>query len=434
MSLLNTVNYWASKYDIEPVFILRRPLDKLAGAIDERGWKYYDLEYTFWSDAVAPVKDEDIFRSALRNGRAVKEIEGIINDEKPDLVMTNSVVCPWAALASYNQQKPHIWFVREYGDLDHGRVFEIGREQTFSDIGNLSDLVVTNSRTLAEHVSQYVGTDKLTTMYTPFSIDEITKKANETVASPFKHSDSLKVAITGSLTASKGQKEAVEAVGMLNSDGAKVELCIIGGNGPQEYRDELDELIDKYDIKDKIHFVGFQTNPLAYLRLADVGVMASRKEAFGRVTFEYLATGRAIVGANSGATPEMVIDGQTGYLYEQGDSESLVSALKHYVGNPELVKRHGQNASQKAAEMMQGEFNADALFERIQKVAASADDTDRQPIHFFHRWYDYMDTADKIMNQSGTFSIRRLIKMRLRQKTKSAYYRMRGLKAKLTGK
>src|SRR5680860_180215 len=170
MSMLDTFDYWSEHYNIEPEFIMRQPARALADALNDRGWKYYALNYTFWSDAVPPVKSYDIFRSALNNSKAIFDIEEIIKTSKPDLVMTNSIVAPWAAVAASFQKVPHAWFVREYGDLDHGRVFEIGRESTFEDVSTLSDLVITNSITLANHVKQYVDDKKVTTLYTPFKL------------------------------------------------------------------------------------------------------------------------------------------------------------------------------------------------------------------------------------------------------------------------
>lgn len=133
-SMVDVFDYWAARYNIEPEFIVREPVKSLGPALDKRGWKYHALNYTFWSDGRPPVHPQQILHNAAQNARAVQAIEEIIAKSKPDVVMTNSIVCPWAALAAQNARVPHVWFAREYGDLDHGRVFEIGREKTWQDI------------------------------------------------------------------------------------------------------------------------------------------------------------------------------------------------------------------------------------------------------------------------------------------------------------
>ncbi len=422
MSMLDLFDYWNDHYKIEPEFIMREPAKALAGALKQRDWKYYTLNYTFWSDAKLLDRPEDIFNAATHNAKAIREIERIIENIKPDVVMTNSVVAPWAALAAYFQKVPHIWFVREYGDLDHGRIFEIGREKTLQDVGNLSELVVTNSKTLSEHVRQYVDPKKLTTLYTPFKLEEISRRASIKVDNPFKNKKSLKLVITGSLAPSKGQLEAIKAVGALNKLGYETELCIIGRAGSGEYGDELKQAIQNYGIDKNVHFVGFQGNPLAFLTFADVGIMASRKEAFGRVTFEYLAVGKAVVGANSGATPEMVKNGMNGYLYEQGDSNSLVDALMHYAKDRSLVDKHGKAAKEIAYKMMQGDNNADALYERVSKLLKEVQNVDRRQINFLHRFIEYIDYAP---------SLKSLLKARVKRTAKSVYHKLRNGKSKL---
>jgi len=429
-SMLDVFDYWNKHYNVEPEFIMREPIKSLAPALDQRGWKYHTLRYTFWSDSRPPTHSQDILENAVHNARAIQAIEDIIVKSKPDVVMTNSIVCPWAALAAQYQRVPHVWFVREYGDLDHGRIFEIGRKETWQDVGNLSDLVVTISQSLAEHAKQYIDAEKVTVLYNPFPVDEIRSKASAKIQTPYTSETSLKAIILGNLAPTKGQLEAIQAVTELNRRGHEAELCIVGQVGEKEYMQKIDEAVQQTDLQGKIHKVGFKTNPLAYVQLADVGIMASKKEGFGRSTFEYLVLGKPVVGANSGATPEMVIDGKTGYIFEPGNVGSLANALEHYAKDKSLARKHGQNAAEHAEHMMQGSQNIEALFKKVQAIANQKQTTTALPIHFTHRWLEYIELA----RASQSSSLRKLIKVRLRQKAKPAYNRLRSLKTRMFGK
>src|SRR5688572_19296399 len=111
-SMLDLFDYWTKKGLVEPHFIIRKPLSNMVPELKQRGWKYYPLYYTNWSQRNPSRRAEDIFRNARYNAWAVEDIEKIINKVKPDLVMTNTIVSPWAAIAAYFLRLPHLWFVR----------------------------------------------------------------------------------------------------------------------------------------------------------------------------------------------------------------------------------------------------------------------------------------------------------------------------------
>lgn len=404
-SLLDVFDLWAKNKKNKPEFILRIPVGTLGKALKERNWKYYELDYTFWSESTPPKREERIKQAARKNTRAVVEIERIIKKIKPDLVITNSVVCPWAALAAYNQKVPHVWFVREYGDLDHGRVYEIGREKTLQDVGNLSSLVVANSQTLKKHLEKYIDNKKLIVLYNPFDIKRLNRLAEERVKNPYRYKDSLKLVVTGSMTPSKGQLDIVKALAQLNDEGIKTELCIIGSNGPKDYEDKIEKVIKDNNLKDRVHMVGHQKNPLAFVSLADVGIMASRMEAFGRVTFEYMAVGKPVVGTDAGGTTEMIASGQNGYLYKRGDVKDLANGLKQYAKDRKLIRKHGDISAKKAQEMMSGEFNAQKLFKKVEDILAEDQPEKSQPINYMNKLvgYEEMINENRVKNAQKTF-------------------------------
>lgn len=433
-SMLDVFDNWTTKHNVEPEFIVREPLGSLAGELKRRGWKYYPVRFTFWSWPNPPTKPEDIFRESVINSQAVQEIEKIIQSSKPDVVMTNTVICPWAALAAHFQQVPHVWFVREYGDLDHGRKFDIDHRQIFEDMGNLSNLVVANSKTMAAHIEDYVDKAKVATLYNPFDIEKLNKKASAKITRPYKHAGSLKLVMTSNISRTKGQLEAVEATGLLNKSGHDTELCLVGKNVDKTYSNEINDVIKKYGIADKVHLVGLQANALAYVAAADVGIIASYKEAFGRTTFEYLAIGKPVAGADSGATPEMVENGVNGFLFKPGDAKDLSGVLKKYIDNPSLLKEHGESSAKKAADMMDSRDNIDALFKKVEAVVSGKGKDKLKPIHYLHQWFYYQDNASQFINSSGETSIRKTLRLRLRQKAKTNYYRAKKVKARLIGK
>jgi glycosyltransferase involved in cell wall biosynthesis len=422
-SMLDLFDYWVEKGLVEPHFIIRRPIRNLAKELRKRGWDYTPLYYTNWSNRNAYTfrRAEDIYRNALFNTRALFDIEKLIDELKPDVVMTNTIVSPWAALAAYFQGVPHVWFVREYGDIDHRHIFEIGREKMLQDIDTMSSLVVTNSKTLAKYIQQYIDKDKIYPLYTPFNLEYLKQRSLHKAKNPFKDKDSLKLVITGRIAPTKGQADAAEAVGRLLKLGYNTELCVVGTPSELADGESLHQAIQKYNISQKVHLVGHQSNVLSTVKYADVGIMASRGEAFGRVTFEYMTLGLPVIGADSGATPELVDDGKNGYLYTPGSAKSLAEKLIHYTKDRSLVETHGNNAMTKAERMMKSEYNADFLLSKIEQIVINKKKYVRPPLNFSHRWLEYPRISAKYIRESGVISLKRLLYLRLRHRAKWVY-------------
>ncbi len=425
-SMIDVFDYWTKHYDVEPHFIIRKPLNSMVPELKKRGWSYHALYYTNWSQRTPSKRAEDVFRNARYNAQAVKDIEKIIEKIQPDLVMTNTIVAPWAAIAAYFRRIPHVWFVREYGDIDHQHVFELGRERMMQDIETLSDMVITNSETLANYVKQYIKTLEVRPLYMPFDIEYLEQKSLQENNNPYKFEDSLKLVITGRIAPSKGQEEAAKAVGELNKRGYNTELCVIGTPADPKDAEALNQVIENYGISDKVHLMGHQSNPLAIIKYADIGVMASRQEAFGRVTFEYMVMGLPVVGANTGATPELIKDGVNGQLYKKGNTKSLIAQVLKYAEDSTLVRRHGAAAKKRARQMMSGQYNIDHFAAAIDKLLASKH-RDKQPLNFARRWLDYPLVAQQYIEDSKVISLKRLLKIRIRARLKALYLKVTSL-------
>jgi hypothetical protein len=103
---MNLLDYWSSKTKMQPHFVIRKPVGTLADEIKNVVGRTRHWIMVFWSEAETPTDPEVIYKNSTKNLEAVLDIQNIITEQKPDFVMTNSVVCPWAALAAYQLQVP----------------------------------------------------------------------------------------------------------------------------------------------------------------------------------------------------------------------------------------------------------------------------------------------------------------------------------------
>jgi glycosyltransferase involved in cell wall biosynthesis len=136
----------------------------------------------------------------------------------------------------------------------------------------------------------------------------------------------LTLLAVGRLHAVKDHAFLVRACAELYQCGVRFE-CSIAGEGPQ--RRHLESLIRQFGLEDRITLLGHvareQMDSL-YDR-ADVVVLTSRSEGLPLVLMEAMARGKIVLAPAITGIPELVIAGQTGFLYEPGSRKNFVARI-----------------------------------------------------------------------------------------------------------
>ena len=130
----------------------------------------------------------------------------------------------------------------------------------------------------------------------------------------------------GRLVPYKGIDRLLEAVCVLRKRLDSLKVMIVG-SGPDEAR--IETLIDEYGLHDLVirrKDIGERELFECYA-LADVFVMASSKEGFPLVTLEAAACGLPIVATDVGENPQVVREGENGYLIPPFNSQAIVEAI-----------------------------------------------------------------------------------------------------------
>ncbi len=81
-----------------------------------------------------------------------------------------------------------------------------------------------------------------------------------------------------------------------------------------------------------------------YMDKASVIIIPSLGEGLPNVAMEAAATGRAVIGSNTGGIPEIVLHNVTGLLFQPGNDEELSKCINSYINDPAKVVSHGNNA------------------------------------------------------------------------------------------
>lgn len=144
----------------------------------------------------------------------------------------------------------------------------------------------------------------------------------------------------------KGQQTLLEAFIKLNNNDLFLVLC--GHVDNQEYFTGLEKMIEQSACSERVSILGFTNKVAELLNCLDIFVLPTPSETFGLALVEAMAAGLPVVGVNSGGVPEIIDEGNNGFLFEQYDSERLSDILATLVSNPELRYKMGEIGRNKA--------------------------------------------------------------------------------------
>ena len=151
----------------------------------------------------------------------------------------------------------------------------------------------------------------------------------------------------GRIDARKGIEELINAMAICVASNPAIHLTIIG-NGDPIYLEKLKNRIDP-TCREHISFSGFIPNDELprYINPFMLGVMPSRAEAFGITAIELMSCGIPIIMTNKAAGPEIVTDGEDGWLVDPSNVEALAAKIIEAFADMERVQLFGKNARRK---------------------------------------------------------------------------------------
>lgn len=282
-----------------------------------------------------------------------------------DLVYTNTFAVPNGALVASFLGIPHIWHIHEFADEDHGFLFDIGRPNATVLFRKLGGHFIFNSWAVAREFGRKYGSDLVSkrgrVIYQSVTLPS--DEAAEPIRAP--RASGATLLLVGALEKNKGQDDAIQAIASLRKLGRDVALVLVG-DGP--YKSRLVELAQSLHISAQVCFVGFSDDVGRWYREADVVLVCSRGEAFGRVAVEGMLCNRVVVAANSGGLPEIVEHGRTGLLYEQGNIADLTRQIDHILSNRSYARTLAQQGQDRAQRSFTQNAYGASLFAYISEL------------------------------------------------------------------
>jgi len=159
----------------------------------------------------------------------------------------------------------------------------------------------------------------------------------------------------------KGISDLLEAAALVLSQNPEVQFVVVGDGASRE---EYVTLATTMQIQEHLTWTGLVQDPLGegVYAAADIVCQVSRwEEVFGFTIAEAMACGRPVVATEVGGIPELVQDGQTGFLVPRGAPDQIADRILALTHDADLRRRFGQAGRNVAAKRFDLEQNVSQL-------------------------------------------------------------------------
>jgi glycosyltransferase involved in cell wall biosynthesis len=296
--------------NFETISLLPSIVGGLSELVHEAGGEVrYQDDVQWWTEPSLDLSIEKLF-----NHYVTKSITEMIEAERIDVVITHTGVIPYGALASKVSGVPHIWYLHEFLDKDHGMKIPLGRENFSAFVESYSDQIWVNSRAIAN----YFQLDKLKKTKIVYNIPNIEKDLM-----PFSDRKTKRnIGVIGNFNGGKNIELVIRSCSLLKASTSDFQLHIFGW-GSDDKVEELTNLINSLGLSNNVIFQGENPDLYQMYSKIDVLVMASKNESFGRTPFEAMQLGIPVVCSISEATNEYMRDRENGLLFDPDSPEDL---------------------------------------------------------------------------------------------------------------
>lgn len=225
-----------------------------------------------------------------------------------------------------------------------------------------SDRVTAVSDDLIRQTRELIGTEKAIETVYNFVDENVYYKRNEPdLRRQFGISAEEKVFVhVSNFRAVKRVPDVVQVFANVREQ-VPAKLLLIG-EGPESLITR--KLVKEKGIEADVKFLGNQKNVAEILSICDLKLLLSEKESFGLVLLEAMACGVPGLGTNAGGIPEVIVDGETGYIGEVGDLEDLTEKALKIVNDPGLHEK----MAKRSIERVHSCFYSQRILKQYEKI------------------------------------------------------------------
>ena len=347
--------------------------------LQKNGIEVHSLNYGWYVPSDTPqesLQGEELNSTAL--------LTQLITRKEIDIVISNSTVVPWGALAAAITDTPHVWICREFPEDDLSYIADY-----YDFVDSFSNRIIANSENVALYIRDRFKLKQVSHFYS--FVDTSNLKLSGNLTEP-------RIIQVGNISSRKNQLELIQAAGILKKEGNfNNEIVFIGHIVENEYYTILKETISRLGLGNSVNFVPFTSDPWELINENDIFVQTSSSESIGRTTTEAMKLGLICIGSNIPGVQEAFSLGG-GHLYKHGNPRDLSKRIKEVLSNPIKYKNIAKVSKTNALNNMSEKACHDPFFEQLKQLE-TVSNPQRQLRHLYA--YTAVDLRNKELLKSS---------------------------------
>lgn len=198
------------------------------------------------------------------------------------------------------------------------------RKNHFEQLSHADKIIAISKKTRESIETVYpMFSDKIQTIYNGYDFTSLFEKSEEVAPITLEKNS---ICVIGRLEDLKGTDRVLEVFNKLQQELPDVHLYYIGSGEQESF---LKEEVEKLQLQNKVHFLGYQKNPYSILKQAKVLLSLSKQEGFSGAVVEAVTLGIPFVSTNVGGAEELSNNGQFGEVIES--NQETIDALTNYI-------------------------------------------------------------------------------------------------------
>jgi len=293
------------------------------------------------------------------------QVKKIVNTVRPQVIHTNSATAQvYAAAAAKKAHVPCVWHSRDLRLLPYPA----------NTICREAEQVVAISQCVADflHANGF-SSNRIATIHNGIDAERWRKSVTgRNVRTELGLTEDDRILLMAAQFAPwKRHEDAISAMPHILQRAPTARLVLAGSDLWEAHADldaHLRAYAEQLGLGDKVIFAGQCDYVSDLMSAAELLLMPSDAEPFGRVAIEAMALGKPVVGTRAGGLPEVVSDGKTGLLVVPRFPESLADACLRLLENTSLARRLGEAGRERVEATFDSRKMADAVVALYEKL------------------------------------------------------------------
>ncbi|MDG1722781.1 MAG: glycosyltransferase family 4 protein [Flavobacteriaceae bacterium] len=363
-SLLSNIIYLKDQNLIEPIIIINKKSTGLESLLKTENIRFYKTRFNCF------IKGNTKGVIGTIKGHIKVIVNQILalffsfffkffHKRKFDFVYTNTLTTFFGLFLSRRLKVKHVLHIREVIGEQFDFTMDFGTVKTYNKLNTYTSLFLCNSKYTKKYYSKYFDSKKLKVIPNPIKVDEFNDKKQA-------EDREIKLICLGRYYEDKNQMELLKAIKLLKDRGINnFKLDLFGGGVLEKI---YLQFVKTNNLEGVVSINGYSTAISTLLPKYDIAIVPSRFEAFGRVTIEYILSGLAVIGNDSGNTKYLINHQESGLIYKFGNEKDLSEKIELLLENRQLRQDFAKKARIQTGETFSVENSSNRLYTVLKSI------------------------------------------------------------------